>query len=178
MTVSASVGRRPLPVCGLIACCTTPLGLDTMKRMLLAATLLISGACQANETPDAAARADSAPLSAAASAAPGEPDASVDPLVNRVWVSIDGASPPGAMRVFLADGTLLMDSCWEVYRLSAWEMTGDSTLRWREDTAEIQARVRELGADRLVLVLELTSGLEEQHFRSATVPYVCPEMSR
>lgn len=144
-----------------------------MKQILFAAALLISGGCQPNQTPQRdTAHADSALLS------PAEPDAWTDSLLNRVWVSTDAAAPPGSMRIFLAGGTLLMDSCWEVYRLSTWNVAADSTLTWREDTAEIRARVRELGVGRLVLALELVSGPELQQFRSATVPFVCPEMPR
>ncbi|MFT0859968.1 hypothetical protein [Ancylobacter sp. G4_0304] len=39
-------------------------------------------------------------------------------LVGRVWVEQKpGNGLPGVMRIFLADGTLVMDSCWETYTL-------------------------------------------------------------
>ncbi|MGI9175591.1 MAG: hypothetical protein ACR2GR_09775 [Rhodothermales bacterium] len=99
-------------------------------------------------------------------------------LTNRVWVRADSTGMPGVLRLFLVDGTLLMDSCWETYRLSEWSMTSDSTLRWQEDSAEIRANVLTMNEEELVLRLNLTSGAEDQRFVSASVPYVCPEMPR
>jgi hypothetical protein len=82
------------------------------------------------------------------------------------------------MRVFLADGTLIDDSCWETYRLSEWTMESDSTLRWQEDASEIRADILTLNEEALTLRLRLTSGTEEQRFVPATMPYVCPDMPR
>jgi hypothetical protein len=88
------------------------------------------------------------------------------------------AGLPGVMRIFLSDGTLVMDSCWETYRLEKWRWESDSTIAWREDTAEIRATIVELAADDLVLRLALADGNREEHFRVAQVPYLCPEMKR
>ena len=82
------------------------------------------------------------------------------------------------MRVFLADGTLLMDSCWETYQLVKWRAESDSVIAWQEGTAEIRARVMSLKADELVLRLELADGSQEERYRPATVPYLCPDMPR
>src|SRR5262245_13035977 len=38
-------------------------------------------------------------------------------LTSRVWARADAIGPPGVMRVFLPNGTLVIDSCWETYRL-------------------------------------------------------------
>jgi hypothetical protein len=82
------------------------------------------------------------------------------------------------MRIFLSDGTLLIDSCWETYRLEKWRWESDSTIVWREDTAEIVASVVELGPSDLVLRLKLTGGNQVQHFQIASVPYLCQDMKR
>lgn len=82
------------------------------------------------------------------------------------------------MRLFLSDGTLLMDSCWETYRLSNWTMESDRLIRWQEDTAELHAEVLSLDESALTLQLRLRSGTEEQRFVPASVPYVCPDMPR
>ena len=50
-------------------------------------------------------------------------------LVDRVWTKADG-DLPGIMKIFLSDGTLVQDSCWETHRLSSWELTSDTTLNW------------------------------------------------
>lgn len=148
-----------------------------MKKQLLVLALLCG--CQA--TPEPAPPADSGTsvsisgdTAADAAVAPG----TRDQLVNRVWVRSDSTGMPGVLRLFLADGTLLQDSCWETYRLSEWTMESDSTLRWSEDGAEIRADVITLAEDELLLRLNLTSGAEDQRFAVATVPYVCPDMLR
>ena len=62
--------------------------------------------------------------------------------MDRVWVQAEPSDMPGQMRIFLSDGTLVMDSCWEVYRLAA------HPLRWQllAALAEGDQRVRELVA--------------------------------
>ena len=99
-------------------------------------------------------------------------------LTDRVWMRSDSTGLPGVMRIFLSDSTLLMDSCWETYRIARWQLTSDSTLRWREDQADIGATIRSLTDKDLTLVVRLRSGNEEQHYRAAPEPYVCPDMKR
>ena len=103
--------------------------------------------------------------------------AKADEFTDRVWWRTDQGSAPGAMQVFLSNGTLISDSCFETYRLSSWRQDGDA-ITWSEDGAEISARVASVGAAELVLRVSLTGGEEEQHFSAATVPYVCPDMPR
>ncbi|MDB5505480.1 MAG: hypothetical protein JWR75_118 [Devosia sp.] len=107
-------------------------------------------------------------------------DDSVDPLVNTVWIrsdqGVDGL--PGVMQVFLADGTLLSDSCWETYRLSQWQKLSATSISWDEDGMTIAADIVSVTADELVLNLKLIGGDEEQRFAPASVPYVCPDMVR
>jgi hypothetical protein len=113
--------------------------------------------------------------------APPPDDASPAPrpaqLTNRVWIGIPG-DRPGAMLIFLSDGTLVQDSCWETYRLSRWRSQGRQALRWQEDTAEIDATIVALDAAGLTLRLELPQGALEQVYVAAAVPYVCPDMPR
>jgi hypothetical protein len=86
---------------------------------------------------------------------------------------------PGVMRIFLGDSTLVMDSCWETYRLARWQMESDTVLRWKEeDASDIRATIRSLRDQELVLLVSLRDGSDEQHYRAATVPYVCPDMKR
>jgi hypothetical protein len=99
-------------------------------------------------------------------------------LTDRVWVRSDSTGLPGVMMIFLSDSTLLMDSCWETYRLARWRSESDGTLRWREDAAEIRASIHTLEDSALALVVSLRDGSEEQHYRAAAVPYVCPDMQR
>jgi len=110
---------------------------------------------------------------------PGAADTRDNPLVDKVWVRTD-ADPalPGPMQIFLADGTLVSDSCWETYRLSKWQRVSDMEISWEEDDMTINADIATLTDDELVLSLKLGSEVQEQHFAPAQAPYVCPDMPR
>lgn len=102
-----------------------------------------------------------------------------DDLTNRVWVKAgDDTSLPGVIKIFLSDGTLVQDSCWETHRLSAWQMDGDTAVSWNEDGMDIKADIVTLSADELVLSLKLIGGDVEERYTPATVPYVCPDIPK
>lgn len=96
-------------------------------------------------------------------------------FIDRVWVSAVPGAPLGSIMVFLPDGTLLMDSCFETFRLSKWGVAGDK-IRWLEDTIPIEADVSVRGKDELRL--KITGQDREQTYIAASVPYVCPDMPR
>jgi len=98
-------------------------------------------------------------------------------LVDRVWTKTDG-DLPGVMRIFLSDGTLVQDSCWETHRLSSWELTSDTALKWNEDGMDIAADIVSLTDGELVLSLKLGSDAVEEKYVSATVPFVCPDIPK
>lgn len=100
-----------------------------------------------------------------------------NPLLNKVWIRADAdAALPGPMQIFLGDGTLVSDSCWETYRLSKWQQVSDSAISWDEDGMTINADITSLSATELVLNLKLGSEIREQRFVTVDVPYVCPDM--
>ena len=99
-------------------------------------------------------------------------------LTNRVWVKQDDGGLPGVMRIFLSDGTLVQDSCWETHRLSEWKMTADNAVTWNEDGMDIAAEIRAISAESLTLALKLGNETVEEHYTPATVPYVCPDMPK
>ena len=102
-----------------------------------------------------------------------------NPLLNKVWVRADAdVTLPGPMQIFLADGTLVSDSCWETYRLSKWQQVSDSAISWDEDGMTINADIASLTETELVLSLKLGSDVQEQRFTTATVPYLCPDMEK
>lgn len=101
-----------------------------------------------------------------------------NPLVNKVWVLQSEDASPGAMQIFLPDGTLVSDSCWETYRLSKWQQVSETAISWEEDGVTINADISSLTADELVLSLKLGNDVQEQRFVPATVPTVCPDMPR
>lgn len=99
-------------------------------------------------------------------------------LTDRVWTQKDDGDLPGVMRIFLSDGTLVQDSCWETHRLSDWTMVSDTSLRWNEDGMDIDADIVSLTDAELVLRLNLRGGAVEEHYVTATVPYLCPDMPK
>lgn len=102
-----------------------------------------------------------------------------NPLLNRVWVRQDNDDQlPGVMHIFLADGTMVSDSCWETYRLSNWQQLSDTEIAWDEDGMTINADIASLTSEELVLNLKLVGGDEEQRFAPASVPYLCPDMKK
>lgn len=101
-----------------------------------------------------------------------------NPLLNKVWVLQGDAASPGTMQIFLPDGTLVSDSCWETYRLSKWQQVSETAISWEEDGMTINADISSLTADELVLSLKLGGDVVEQRFAPAVVPTVCPDMPR
>ena len=79
------------------------------------------------------------------------------------------------MLVFLPNRSLIMDSCFETYRISEWGVAGDH-IRWREDGIAIEATISLPGPDELTL--KIAGHATQQTFIAASVPYVCPEMPR
>lgn len=100
-----------------------------------------------------------------------------NPLTDKVWVRTN-ADPalPGPMQIFLGDGTLVSDSCWETYRLSKWQQVSGTAISWEEDGMTIHADITSLSDTELVLNLRLGDEVQEQRFAVAEVPYVCPDM--
>ena len=99
-------------------------------------------------------------------------------FTNRVWVKTDTGDLPGVLRIFLSDGTLVQDSCWETHRLSKWTMTGDTGLSWNEDGTDIAASIVSVNSTDLHLQLQLGNSTVDEHYTTATVPYVCPDVPK
>ncbi|MHB1103264.1 MAG: hypothetical protein ACYC0C_10940 [Devosia sp.] len=97
---------------------------------------------------------------------------------NRVWVKSDTGDLPGVIRIFLSDGTLVQDSCWETHRLSQWHMTSDTGFTWNEDGVDISAEIVSVSASDLVLSVKLGGEAVEERYMAAAVPYVCPDMPK
>jgi hypothetical protein len=145
-----------------------------MHRIVwIASTLLVCCGCQA-ATPS---RDASTETSGAAPSASAPSSDATDPLTDRVWVRADSTGMPGVMRAFLSDGTLIIDSCWETYRLSRWSRAGDA-VTWNEDGRDITATITRLDDRELVLSVALVSGTDVQRYAPAQVPFVCPDIPR
>jgi hypothetical protein len=85
-------------------------------------------------------------------------------------------APKGKMLVFLSNGTLVQDSCWETYRLSKWRRDGENRMVWEEDGVEIPAEILSLNDSDLRLRLTLVSSTVEASYTAAEAPYLCPDM--
>ena len=98
---------------------------------------------------------------------------------NRVWIDESPQAAAGTLRAFLSDGTLVMTSCTETYRLAPWRWVEGGTLVWEEDGRVLRAEVAVVERDTLGLVVDLGGGEQiEQRFRAAKAPVVCPDLPR
>ena len=103
----------------------------------------------------------------------GEP---ADPrFIGKIWISTTQGHARGSMLIFLPDRSLLMDSCFETYRISKWGAEGDR-IRWIEDAIPIEATLSMPNEDELRL--QVAGQDRVQSYVTATVPYVCPDMPR
>ena len=100
------------------------------------------------------------------------------PFVGKIWLSTDASAPLGTFRIFLPDGTLVMDSCVETYRLAKWRTLDERRVEWQEDSAKIEAEIAQPSPGELQLRVRLGGEINEQRYRLATVPFVCPDMPR
>ena len=96
-------------------------------------------------------------------------------FIGKTWLSTDAAAAAGTLRVFLPDGTLIMDSCVETYRLARWRLVG-RRIEWDEDGARIQAEVTQVARDQLKLRMNLGGEIKEENYRLARVPFTCPDL--
>jgi hypothetical protein len=143
------------------------------KNVLLLALSALCACSGAQEPPQPAA-APPAPPSGPTQASASEEPANTA-FIGRVWVSTTPGSPRGSILVFLPNRTLLMDSCFETFRLSEWGVAG-AGIRWLEDTVPIEATVETPGKDELTL--RIAGQDRVQTYIAASVPYVCPDMPR
>jgi hypothetical protein len=113
------------------------------------------------------------------SAAP-SPSTTESRLTDKVWlVTAPAGRAPGSLYIFLADGTLMMTSCVETYRLATWHLQGDDRLLVTEDpTTGYIARVMDVSERDLRLRLELVGENVYLELRAADAPIVCPDLPR
>jgi hypothetical protein len=97
-------------------------------------------------------------------------------LVNRLWQKIDGDDGQRSkVRIFLADGTLVVDDSWEAHRLSAWKLQGSDRLTWNEDGKDVSARIASLTDDRLTLVFDQRGKQVAENYTAAPIGPACGE---
>jgi hypothetical protein len=142
---------------------------------LLAVTVLAVSACTQEEpaaqvAPPQASTPTVQPPDAEEFGQPSDPR-----FIGRIWVSTTPGHSRGTLMIFLPDRTLLMDSCFETYRVSKWGAEGDR-IRWIEDAIPIEAVIAMPNENELRL--KIAGQDRVQSFVVATVPTVCPDMPR
>lgn len=136
--------------------------------------VVAAGSLAACSKPQAPAPAPQAP--AAASSATEELGEPADPrFIGKIWVSTTQGHARGSLLIFLPDRSLLMDSCFETYRISKWGAEGER-IRWIEDAIPIEATLSMPNENELRL--QVAGQDRVQSYVTATVPYVCPDMPR
>jgi hypothetical protein len=142
---------------------------------LMLVTALASTACSKPPAPTPAAQT---PPPAAEPSTPttdelGQP---ADPrFIGKIWVSTTPGHARGSILIFLPDRSLLIDSCFETYRISQWGAAGDR-IRWIEDTIPIEATLSMVSDKELRL--QVPGQDNTQSYVTATVPFVCPDMPK
>lgn len=117
-----------------------------VRRRGLALSLAAGVILQACSRPSPPVEQGSAAPAAAA------PD-STPAFVNKLWkVSQSSGGEPGALRVFFADGTMLMTSSHSTPALGRWQYRGD-TLTLIEEGIPYPATVQRLQADTFAITL-------------------------
>jgi hypothetical protein len=106
------------------------------------------------------------------------PAAPAPAFTNRVWrITSPVGRAPGSFYVFLSDGTLVMTSCVETYRLATWRMDRPDRLTIVEDTiTSYPADIRRADDQRLELRLHLKTEEVDLGLEPASTPFVCPDL--
>jgi hypothetical protein len=138
--------------------------------------LALFGLAACSKPPEPAPALPPPPPDATAAAAESELGQPADPrFIGKIWVSTTPGHARGSLLIFLPDRSLLMDSCFETYRISQWGAAGDR-IRWIEDAIPIEATIS-LPNDN-ELRLHVVGQDNAQSYVSATVPFVCPDMPK
>lgn len=137
-----------------------------LTRIALLAALLASAGCSWVGLPSPAM--------------PGSGNKGMETLLrDRVWIDQSAQAPQGTLRAFLSDGTLVMTSCVETYRLAPWRWVSGARIVWDEDGQTVNAEIVVVSDDTLVLAVDLADGTTDTHtFKAAQSPVVCPDLPR
>lgn len=96
-------------------------------------------------------------------------------FVGKAWISTTPGQPLGTMLIFMPDRTLVMDSCFETYRLTQWGIAGDH-IRWLEDTIPIEASIDMPRPNQLIL--RIAGQDRDLSYVRASLPFTCPDMPK
>jgi 2-polyprenyl-6-methoxyphenol hydroxylase-like FAD-dependent oxidoreductase len=120
----------------------------------------------------------------AATAVFAETPKTLRPLFGRIWqVARTNPPPPGAIYIFLPNGTLLMTSCGERYRVALWstEPKERDTIRVVEDgqpSITLALQTADTNSARLVRTLVRTGKKSTLTLTALDKEYVCPDLPK
>ena len=143
-----------------------------LKLQLASLAMLALCACGGSQAP--AQPVASQPQSPTG-AAPGNDEPANPAFIGRIWRASGPGKPLGSILIFLPDRTLLMDSCFETFRVSQWGVAGNR-IRWVEDTIPIEAEVITPSPNELTLRMAGTG--RDQTYVAMTDPWTCPDMPK
>ena len=96
-------------------------------------------------------------------------------FIGRIWRSSTSGNALGTIVIFLPDRTMLMDSCFETFRVTQWGVAGNH-IRWLEDTIPIEAEVITPSPNELTL--RIPGRDRDQTYVAMTDPWTCPDMPK
>jgi len=143
---------------------------NLLKVQISSLALLALGACGGSQAPSQPAAAQ--PQSPTG-AAPGNDEPANPGFIGRIWRSSTPGNPLGSIMIFLPDRMLLIDSCFETFRVAQWGVAG-SHIRWLEDTVPIEAEVITPSPNELTLRV----ADRDQTYVAMTDPWTCPDMPK
>jgi hypothetical protein len=144
-----------------------------VKLQLATLALLALCACGGSPPPPPPPAAANPPPPTAGATGNDEP---ANPaFIGRIWRSSTSGNPLGTIIIFLPDRTLLMDSCFETFRVSKWGVAGNH-IRWLEDTIPIEAEVITPSPNELTL--RIPGRDRDQTYVAMTDPWTCPDMPK
>ena len=147
---------------------------DLVKLQLASLAMLALCACGGSQAPPPPPPAAAQPASPTG-ATPGNDEPANPAFIGRIWRSSTRGNQLGSIMVFLPDRMLLIDSCFETFRVSQWGVAGDH-IRWLEDTIPIEAEVIMPSANELTLRIPGREG--DQTYIAMTDPWTCPDMPK
>jgi hypothetical protein len=148
-------------------------GTQMVKLQLATLALLALCACGGSPPPPPPPAAANPPPPTAG--ATGNEEPANPAFIGRIWRSSTSGNPLGTIIIFLPDRTLLMDSCFETFRVSKWGVAGNH-IRWLEDTIPIEAEVITPSPNELTL--RIPGRDRDQTYVAMTDPWTCPDMPK
>jgi hypothetical protein len=151
------------------------LGKQLLQLQLASLAMLALGACGGDSQPPPVSPPAAAQPPSPTGAAPGNDEPANPAFIGRIWRSSTPGNALGTIVIFLPDRTMLMDSCFETFRVTKWGVAGNH-IRWLEDTIPIEAEVITPSPNELTL--RIPGHDRDQTYVAMTDPWTCPDIPK